>query len=77
VGHENSLNVEDWCSCIGGALTKENCVDVIKEAGFAKVEIVDKILYIKMEGIVDVDVDVDGRKITILVIKATKQYKIR
>ena len=26
---ENSLNVENWCSCIDGTLTKGNCIDSV------------------------------------------------
>jgi hypothetical protein len=67
--NESSLDVEDWCSCIDGALTKENYVDAIKKSGFTKVEILDEKPYMAIEG---KDGD-DGRKITSLVIKATKE----
>jgi arsenite methyltransferase len=29
-----SVNSEDWCSCIDGALTKENYIESIRKAGF-------------------------------------------
>jgi arsenite methyltransferase len=29
---KNSVNVEKWCSCIDGALTKENYLDSIRKA---------------------------------------------
>ena len=57
-----SVNSEDWCSCIDGALTKENYIESIRKAGFANIEISQETPYI--EG--------DGRKITSLVIKAVK-----
>ena len=57
-----SVNSEDWCNCIDGALTKENYIDSIRKAGFNNIEISQETPYI--EG--------DGRKITSLVIKAFK-----
>ena len=57
-----SVNSEDWCSCIDGALTKENYIESIKKAGFNNIEASQEKPYI--EG--------DGRKITSLVIKALK-----
>lgn len=38
---EKSINTENWCSCIDGALTKENYVDAIRKGGFANVEVLD------------------------------------
>ena len=35
----DSVNTENWCSCIDGALTKENYIDSIKKAGFTNIEI--------------------------------------
>ena len=32
--HRESVNAEDWCSCIDGALTRENYIYSIEEAGF-------------------------------------------
>jgi len=57
-----SANSEEWCSCIDGALTKENYIDSIKKAGFNNIEISQETPYI--EG--------DDRKITSLVIKGIK-----
>ena len=57
-----SVNSENWCSCIDGALTKQNYIDSIRKAGFNNIEISQETPYI--EG--------DGRKITSLVIKAVK-----
>jgi arsenite methyltransferase len=58
-----AVNTEKWCSCIDGALTKDNYLDSIRKAGFQNVEILEEKPY--MEGD-----KVDGRKVTSLVIKA-------
>jgi ubiquinone/menaquinone biosynthesis C-methylase UbiE len=57
------VNSENWCSCIDGALTKESYIDSIRKAGFDNTEVVQETPYIE---------EVDGRKITSLVIRATK-----
>ena len=57
-----SVNAEDWCSCIDGALTKENYVNSIKDAGFQDVKVLNEQLYM--------DDDKTGRKITSVVIGA-------
>jgi arsenite methyltransferase len=57
-----SVNSEDWCSCIDGALTKENYIESIRKAGFNNIETSQEKPYI--EG--------DGRKIISIVIKAVK-----
>jgi arsenite methyltransferase len=62
---DTAQNSDKWCSCIDGALTKNNYLDSIKKAGFQNVEILEEKL--DMEGD-----KVDGRKITSLVIKAVK-----
>lgn len=54
-----------WCSCIDGALTKENYLNSIRKAGFDNVEVLQERLYM------DVD-QTEGRKITSLVIRAVK-----
>ena len=59
---QESANSEDWCSCIDGALTKENYMNSIRKAGFKNIEIAQQAPYI----------ETDGRKITSLVIKAVK-----
>jgi hypothetical protein len=53
------------CSCIDGALTRENSLESIRKAGFDNVKVLEEKLY--MEGD-----RVDGRKITSLVMKAVK-----
>jgi arsenite methyltransferase len=63
----DSVNADNWCSCIDGALTKENYIDAIMKAGFTNVEVLDEKPYTEMEG--------NGglRKITSLVVKAIKE----
>jgi ubiquinone/menaquinone biosynthesis C-methylase UbiE len=58
-------NSDKWCSCIDGALTKEHYLDSIRKAGFSKIEVLEEKLY--MEGD-----NIEGRRITSLVIKAVK-----
>src|SRR5487761_422115 len=62
---QGQVNAEQWCSCIDGALTKENYIQSIKKAGFEKVEILEERIYMEGE-------KVNGRKITSLVITAIK-----
>ena len=50
-----AANTEKWCSCIDGALTRENYLESIRKAGFDNVEILEEKLY--MEGD-----RVDGKK---------------
>ena len=57
-----SVNSEDWCRCIDGALTKENYIESIRKAGFYNIETLQETPYIER----------DGRKITGIVIKAVK-----
>lgn len=61
--HGDSVNVEDWCSCIDGALTKENYINSIKEAGFQNVRILNEKTYMEPDSKND-------RKITSVVIGA-------
>jgi len=61
-----SVNSEKWCSCIDGALTKENYINSIRKAGFSNVEVLEERLY--MNG----GDNIEGRRITSLVIKAIK-----
>ncbi len=63
---EHSVNAEDWCSCIDGALTKENYLNSIRESGFTNIEVLDEKPYIEI-GNSD-----DGRKISSLAVKAIK-----
>jgi SAM-dependent methyltransferase len=58
-----SISVEDWCSCIDGALTKENYIHSIERAGFQNVRTLSEQVYLNEE-------KTNGRKITSLVIGA-------
>src|SRR5918995_4543985 len=59
------IDPDKWCSCIDGALTKENYIASIKKDGFDTVEVLDGKVYTEGD-------HVDNRKITSLVIKAVK-----
>ena len=61
--HGESINAENWCSCIDGALTKENYINSIKDAGFKDVKILNEQLYMDED-------KTDGRIITSVVIRA-------
>jgi arsenite methyltransferase len=65
VEDRNSVNPEKWCSCIDGALTKENYLQSISSAGFKNVNVLEERSYIELDA-------ADGRKISTLVIKAVK-----
>ncbi len=62
---QEKINSEQWCECIDGALTKENYLSCIKQAGFENIEILEERSYMEGE-------QIDGRKISSLVIKAIK-----
>lgn len=62
---QDQVNAEQWCSCIDGALTKENYIQSIKKAGFENVDILEERTYMEGE-------KANGRKISSLVIKAIK-----
>jgi arsenite methyltransferase len=64
--NKDSVDPEKWCSCIDGALTKENYLDSIRKAGFNYVEVLEEKSY------VDDQVDSETRKISSLIIKAIK-----
>ena len=61
----DQVNSEKWCECIDGALTKENYLSCITDAGFKKIDVLEERAYMDGEKI-------NGRKITSLVIKAVK-----
>ena len=54
----DSVDSEKWCSCIDGALTKENYLVSIRKAGFKNPEILEEKLYTQEES----DSKVNGRK---------------
>jgi hypothetical protein len=60
-----------WCSCIDGALTKENYIESIRKAGFKTPEILEEKRYIKQGEGGDNNVD-DNRRITSIIVKAVK-----
>src|ERR687898_3346615 len=45
----DSIDSDKWCSCIDGALTKENYLESIRKAGFQNPEILEEKLYIQEE----------------------------
>ena len=55
-----------WCSCIDGALTRDNYLQSIRKAGFEKAEVLQERLYMDTE-------QTGGRRITSLVIRAVKK----
>lgn len=57
------VNVEDWCSCIDGALTKENYLRSIEKAGFQNIRTLSEEVYLD-------EAKTSGRKITSLIISA-------
>jgi len=61
----HSVDSDKWCSCIDGALTKENYLASREKAGFKQLQIIEEKVYQEGDGI-------DNRKITSLVIKAVK-----
>jgi arsenite methyltransferase len=61
----HSVDSDKWCSCIDGALTKENYLASIEKAGFQSLQILEEKLH--QEGD-----QIDNKKITSLVIKAIK-----
>jgi SAM-dependent methyltransferase len=58
-----SINAENWCSCIDGALTKENYLSSIEKAGFQNIRTLSEKVYLDEE-------ETSGRKITCLIISA-------
>jgi len=68
----NSIEVERWCSCIDGPLTKENYIHSMEEAGFTTIEILDEKPYLEVEQQGNQESS-KGRKITSLTIKALKK----
>jgi arsenite methyltransferase len=64
-----SVDSEKWCSCIDGALTRENYLESIRKAGFQNPEILEEKLYIKEESNNKVDYK---RRISSIVVRAVK-----
>jgi len=61
---KDDINTNDWYSCIDGALTKENYLQSIKDAGFQNIEILNEKTYM------DKNHFSDGRKILSIIVKA-------
>lgn len=61
--HGDSINSDDWCSCIDGALTKDNYINCIKQAGFQDVKILNEQTYLTED-------KTNGRKITSIIVGA-------
>lgn len=61
---KDDINTNNWCSCIDGALTKENYLQSIKDAGFQNIEILNEKTYM------DENHFNDGRKILTIIVKA-------
>jgi ubiquinone/menaquinone biosynthesis C-methylase UbiE len=66
----DSINAENWCSCIDGALTKANYLDSIKKAGFTNTEILDEKPYMELD---NDKIGQEKRQITSISIKAVKE----
>ncbi len=64
VNEQNTINVDKWCSCIDGALTKENYLQSIKDAGFQNIQVLNEKTYL------DENQFSDGRKIVSMIIRA-------
>ena len=60
---KDNINTDNWCSCIDGALTKENYLQSIRDAGFQNIEILNEKMYM------DENFS-DGRKIVSIIVKA-------
>lgn len=59
-----NINTNNWCSCIDGALTKENYLKSIKYAGFQNIEILNEKIYMDESNFSD------GRKIVSITVRA-------
>jgi arsenite methyltransferase len=68
--HGDSVDSDKWCSCIDGALTKENYLASIRKAGFKNPEILEEKLY--TQEVSDNNVDGNKRRISSIVVKAVK-----
>lgn len=61
---KDEINTNNWCSCIDGALTKENYLQSIKDAGFQKINILNEKTYMDETNFND------GRKIVSITVRA-------
>ncbi len=67
----NSIDTESWCRCIDGALTKDNYIKSMKEAGFKNIETLNEKSYLELES-QEQNPEDSKRTITSLTIMATK-----
>jgi arsenite methyltransferase len=63
---KDSINPDKWCSCIDGALTKENYLDSIRKAGFRSIKV------LKEKPYIDDQADNERTRITSILVKAVK-----
>jgi arsenite methyltransferase len=61
---KDDINTNDWCNCIDGALTKENYLQSIKDAGFQSIQVLNEKTYMNENQFSD------GRKIVSIIVKA-------
>jgi SAM-dependent methyltransferase len=61
---KDDINNSNWCSCIDGALTKENYLKSIRDAGFQNIEILNEKTYMDESNFND------GRKIVSITVRA-------
>ncbi len=64
---KESVDLDIWCSCIDGALTKEDYIASIRKAGFRNVSMLDERPYLDEDS-----AETGGRKIVSVVVKAIK-----
>jgi ubiquinone/menaquinone biosynthesis C-methylase UbiE len=60
---KDDINTNNWCSCIDGALTKENYLQSIIDAGFQNIEVLNEKIYMDESNFSD------GRKIASIIVK--------
>jgi arsenite methyltransferase len=64
---KESIDLDRWSSCIDGALTKNDYIESIREAGFRNVSVLEERPYLEED-----EVKTGGRKIISMVVKAVK-----
>jgi arsenite methyltransferase len=64
VSKDDIINANSWCSCIDGALRKQNYLKSIRDADFKNIEILNEKIYM------DENHFSDGRKIVSIILKA-------
>jgi arsenite methyltransferase len=65
-------DVERWCGCIDGALTKEHYIDSIRQAGFQNIDVLSEQLYLDEDDNGNQRNGESKKRITSVVIKAIK-----